>query len=211
MKQRLPFFIKALLLGGAICAVNALAAAKDTTNKKVFYRYVNDQGTKVLAQVIPPRFVRNGYEIVSINGEVLSVVPPAPPEADAVRIANERKAAREQARADVQLRRTYSTTGEIEAAKNRTLQDLRNNINVLQANLLSVRTQLKDQEAHAAMVERNGKKISDEVLNNISTLQTEEKDVLLQIKQRELEYQATADKYDQDKKRFIEITSPKTP
>ena len=211
MKQRLPFFIKALFLGGAICAVNALAAAKDTENKKVFYRYVNEQGTKVLAQVIPPRFVRNGYEIVSLTGEVLSVVPPAPPEADAERIANERKAAREQARADIQLRRTYSTTAEIDAAKNRTLQDLRNNINVLQANLLSVRTQLKDQEAHAAMVERNGKKVSDEVLNNINTLQAEEKDVLLQIKQRELEYQATADKYDQDKKRFVEITTPKKP
>jgi len=157
MKQRFPFFIKALLIGGAIYAANALAADKDA-DKKVFYRYVNEQGTKVLAQTIPPRFVRNGYEVVSITGEVLSVVPPAPPEADAARVATERKAAREQARADLQLRRTYSTASEIDAAKSRNLQDLRNNINILQANLLSVRAQLKDQETHAATVERNGKK-----------------------------------------------------
>lgn len=206
MKQRFPFFIKALLISGAIYAANAMAADKDA-DKKVFYRYVNEQGTRVLAQTIPPRFVRNGYEVVSITGEVLSVVPPAPPEADAVRVANERKAAREQARADLQLRRTYSTASEIDAAKTRNLQDLRNNINILQANLLSVRAQLKDQETHAATVERNGKKVSDDVLNNINTLRTEEKDVLAQIKQRELEYQAASDKYDQDKKRFIEITS----
>lgn len=207
MKQRIPFLIKVLLIGGSICASIAFAE-KDSENKKVFYRYVNGQGTKVLAQTIPPQFVRNGYEIVSISGDVISVVAPAPPEADAARVAKEKKAAKEQARIDLQLRRTYSTVNEIDGAKSRNLRDLRDNINILQANLLSVRSQLKDQETHAATVERNGKKISDEILNNIQTLRGEEKDIVTQIKQRELEYQAASDKFDQDRKRFLEINKP---
>jgi hypothetical protein len=178
---------------------------------KVFYRYVNEKGVKVVAQSMPPKYVPAGYEVVSLHGDVIKVVPPAPPASEVERIANEKKAAREQAVADVQLRRSYSTPGDIEAAKKRNLEELRGNTTILEANLVSARSQLKDQEAHAAKLERAGQKVSDDILNNINTLRAEEKDILAQIKQRQVEYQAASDKYDQDKKRFIEITATPKP
>ena len=187
----------------------ASANTQAQTDKKVFYRYTTNEGHKVVSQTIPPQYIRNGYELLTIRGEILKVVPPAPAEADAERIANERKAAKEQAKKDIELRRTYSSEQDIDSAKTRNLQELQNTINILQANLSSVKMQLKTQEAHAASVERSGKTLSGDILKNISTLRTEEKELNIQIKQRETEYQHSADKYEQDKLRFIEISKPK--
>lgn len=208
MKNRLPLFLALLVWGGFGLAFSASAEEAKTKNK-TFYRYTNAQGTKVIGQTIPPQHVRAGYEIVTINGEVIKVVAASPSEADAQRVAKERKMAREQARADLVLRRTYSKAHEIDAAKARHLIDLRNNINILQASFLSVKSQLKEQETHAATMERSGQKVPEDIVSNITTLRTEEKDVAAKIKQREIELQAAADKFDKDKKRFVEIN--KTP
>jgi len=206
MKQRLDSLLMCILAGSVIAVLGVGAHAAGETNKKVFYRYTDNQGHKVVAQTIPPQFVHNGYELLSLNGQVLKVVPPAPPEADAERITAERKAAKEQARIDLDLRRTYSSVKDIDSAKARNLQELVNTINILQANVASTKKQLKVQEEHAANIERSGKTVSDDVLKNIATLRAEEKDLNVQIKQRETEYQTAATKYDQDKARFIEIT-----
>ena len=207
MKQLPQLIRKLFLIGSLIMVVSANTQAQ--TEKKVFYRYTTNDGHKVVAQTIPPQYVRNGYEMLSLSGDVLKVVPAALPEADAVRIAKERKAAKEQAKIDVDLRRAYSSVQDIDSAKTRNLQELQNMINILQANLGSVKSQLKAQEAHAASVERSGKTLSGDIVKNISTLRTEEKELNVQIKQRETEYQHSADKYEQDKLRFIEISKPK--
>lgn len=211
MKQRLSFMLKLLLIGGLFMTVSAttLAQTKGDENKKIFYRYTDNAGHKVVGQSIPPQYVRNGYEMLTLSGEILKTVAPAPPEADAERIAKERKAAKEQARSDLELRRTYSSLQDIDSAKTRNLQELVNTINILQANLASTRAQLKIQEGHAASIERNGKTVTDDVLKNITTLRSEEKDLNAQIKQREAEHQTAAAKYDQDRNRFIEITGAK--
>lgn len=196
-----------LLIGGFVIAISGHALAQ--TEKKMFYRYTTNDGHKVVSQTIPPQYIRNGYELLTIGGEIVKVVPPAPPEAEAERIANERKAAKEQARMDTELRRTYSSVQDIESAKTRNLQELQNTVNILHANLSSVKLQLKAQESHAASIERSGKTLSNEVLKNIASLRTEEKDLKVQIKQRETEHQNSADKFERDKLRFIEISKPK--
>jgi membrane-associated HD superfamily phosphohydrolase len=187
----------------------ASLGARAQTEKKMFYRYTTNAGHKVVSQSIPPQYIRNGYELLTMTGEIVKVVPPAPAEADAERIANERKVAKEQAKLDKELRQTYSSPQDIEDAKVRNLQELMNTVSILQANLVSVKSQLKVQEAHAANIERSGKALTSEVLNNITTLRTDDKDLNVQIKQREAEYQLAAAKYDKDKLRFIEITKPK--
>ncbi len=212
MKQRFPTIAtllalsKRAVIGGLLLVASGNTLAQD---KKVFYRYTTSEGTKVVSQTIPPQYIRNGYELLTIGGEVLKVVPPAPPAADAERIAKERKAAKEQAKRDLELRRTYSSVKDIESAKARNLQELVNTISILQANLANVKSQLKVQEQHAASIERTGKTVSDEVLKNINTLKTEERDLNVQITQRQKEYDGAAEKYEQDKLRFIEITTPK--
>lgn len=203
MKQARTFLLTTVLIGSFLGAVGCFAA--DKTAPKVFYRYVNEQGVKVVAQTIPPSAVRGGYEMVSISGEVLKVVPPSPSEKDAERMAEEKLKAREQAKSDLQLRRSYSSIKEIEAAKVRNLGDLRSNIDLLKANTLSVKAQLKTQESNAAARERTGQAIPEDLLKNITNLRAEEKEIQIQIEQREKEFQEISDRYDQDKKRFLEI------
>ena len=206
MKNRIYIVVSALLL--SCFSLTAHAAKSDAdTNGRVFYRYINEQGNKVIAQTISPKYVRAGYEVVNLRGEVIKVVAASPSEAEAERVNNEKAKARLQAENDLLLHRSYSNVSDIDAAKARNLLELNNNINILQANLTSVKSQLQVQEQHAAATERSGRKASDEVLNNIKTLRSEEKEVNSQIKQRQQELETVANKYDADKKRFIQISS----
>lgn len=209
MKNRLNLCWCVLLFSCALQVNAAATPAQSSQANKVFYRYVNEQGTKVIAQAIPPQYVRGGYEVITASGEVIKVVAPSPTEADLQRVNKEKTAAKAQAQSDLQLHKNYSNVSDIDAAKARNLLELGSNITILQANLVSVKAQLKDQEAHAAAIERSGSKPSDEIIGNIKTLRSEEKDVALQIKQRQLELREASEKYDRDKKRFLEINQPK--
>ena len=176
---------------------------------RVYYRYINEQGNTVLNHSIPPQYVRRGYEVVSLSGEVLRVVEPAPSEEDAERIAREKAIITDQAEEDALLRRRYSNLNDIDAIKRRSLLELKSNIDILQGNLSSTRQQIERQETQAAALERGGRTVPPETFKLISDLQTEEKDIQLQIKHRELEYQSQSDKFDQDRHRFTELLQEK--
>lgn len=204
MKILLAHLFTALLLA------SAFAVANTKGNTKVYYRYVNDQGVKVLDHSIPPKYVRRGYEVVSMSGEVLRVVQPAPSEEEAERVARERAMEAEQEKADALIRRRYSNVSDIEAVRRRSLLELQNNIDILQGNLSSTRIQIEQQHAQAAAVERSGRTVSNDLLKLLTNLQEEERDIQLQIKQREMEYQSLSDKFDQDQRRFEELNKPST-
>jgi hypothetical protein len=67
-----------LTLSGILWLSLPVAAKEEYAPGSVFYRYTNDQGVRVLSQSIPPRYVPNGYEVISRTGRVLKVVEPAP-------------------------------------------------------------------------------------------------------------------------------------
>lgn len=184
---------------------NLLITSQVIAAERIYYRYTNEDGVQVLNSMIPPEYVSKGYEVVSLNGEVLKVVEPAPSEEEAEQVALERKARLEQERRDKLLRRRYSSVNDIEAAKARGLQELRGNISILNSNLSNVRAQIAAGQKQAAIIERGGRSVSDTLLNNLSTLQSEEQNILLQIKNREQEYQLVSDKFDRDMLRFKEI------
>lgn len=184
---------------------NLLITSQVIAAERVYYRYTSEDGVQVLNSMIPPEYVSKGYEIVSLNGEVLKVVEPAPSEEEAEQVALERKARLEQERRDKLLRRRYSSVKDIEAAKARGLQELQGNISILNSNLSNVRAQIAAGQKQAAIIERGGRSVSDTLLNNLSTLQSEEQNILLQIKNREQEYQSVSDKFDRDMLRFKEI------
>lgn len=190
-------------------AASAQAPAKSGEEfGKVIYRYKNAQGVTVMDSTIPSEYVAKGYEIVSRNGKVLKVVSPAPVGEAADKARKQRLLAEELARTDVQLRRSYSNVADIDAAKARNLQSLQGNIDILEANLSGVRTKLQAAQARAASMERGGKAVPDNLLQSIRDMEQEDKDIQSQIKQRQVELQGVSDKFDSDRKRFIEITPP---
>lgn len=183
-----------------------VALAQQTTNKStVIYRYKNKEGVTVLDSKIPAEYVNDGYEIVSRSGKVLKVIAPVAKGPEGERLRQEKLLREEQAREDVQLRRSYSNVTDIDSAKARNLESLRGNISILQANLTSARKRLQEYQSQAATVERSGRQLPDELLKNINNLVQEEKDIQVQILQREQEYKTVEEKFDRDRVRFIEI------
>jgi len=201
--------MRSLLLVLITCSsllMSGLVAAQKETASKVMYRYKNKEGVTVLDSTIPPQYVNNGYEIMSFSGKVLKVIAPVTQGAEGQRLYREKLQREERERDDIQLRRSYSNVADIDAAKNRNLESLRGNIGILQANLSSARSRLQTYQGQAAAIERTGRQLPEDLLKNISNLEQEEKDLHVQIQQREEEYKEVAKKFDEDRKRFIEIT-----
>jgi hypothetical protein len=188
-----------LLLSGWVFAQNS-------TSSKVIYRYKNKDGVTVLDSKIPPEYVNDGYELLSLSGKVVKVIKPVVQGAEGERLYRERMLREEREREDIQLRRSYSNVADIDAAKSRNLESLRGNIGILQANLTSARSCLKSYQSQAAAIERAGRQLPDDLLKNINNLVQEESDIQTQIQQREAEYKTVEQKFDTDRKRFIEIT-----
>lgn len=174
---------------------------------KLVYRYKNNDGVTVMDNKIPAEFASKGYEIVSTTGKLIKVVPPSLTKEEAEKQKAEKLAREERLKADIELRRSYSAIADIEAAKERNLASLSANIGILKSNLDSTRQELTNETARAASFERSGRKVTNELLKKIEGLQNKEKDLAQQIKQREKEYKVVSDKFEADKKRFIEITS----
>lgn len=183
-------------------------AATPEGNAAVIYRYKNAQGITVLDSTIPSEFVSKGYEVLSRSGKVLKVVAPALAPELAAKALAERQAREAQEKMDIELRRSYSNVSDIEAAKARNLESLKGNIEILEANLLRMRSKLSDEQARAAALERTGAPITEDVLNSIAALEQEERDIEAQILQRQQESKEVAAKFDADRKRFLEITKP---
>ena len=180
--------------------------AQNSTSSKVIYRYKNKDGVTVLDSKIPPEYVNDGYELLSLSGKVLKVIKPVVQGAEGERLYRERVLREEREREDIQLRRSYSNVADIDAAKSRNLESLRGNIGILQANLTSARSRLKSYQSQAAAIERAGRQLPDDLLKNINNLVQEESDIQTQIQQREAEYKTVEQKFDTDRKRFVEIT-----
>lgn len=186
--------------------MSGVVAAQNTTASKVIYRYKNKDGITVLDSTIPPEYVNNGYEVMSLSGKVLKVIVPVVQGAEGERLQREKAQRAEREREDIQLLRSYSNVADIDAAKSRNLESLRGNINILQANLTSARSRLQAYQSQAAGIERGGRQLPEDLLKNINNLVQEEKDIQEQIQQREEELKTVEQKFDADRERFIKIS-----
>lgn len=165
-----------------------------------YYRYVNEEGVKVLGHSIPPQYVANGYEVLSANGRVISVVEPAP---DPELVEIERAKAVLKAKYE-QLSRRYSTVRDIEAAKQRKLTHVEASILLVESSIDNIQDEIDSITARAASFERAGKAVPQQTLDMLKAL-NEKMDATLAIKeQRFNEKQSIVDRFAAEKKLFTE-------
>lgn len=165
---RLPLLLSVLL--------PALAGAGE------LYRYVNDKGVIVLdRQGVPPEYIGKGYDVLSDQGRVVRVVPPAPTAAERQRLQAEKA----QATSDAQLLRLYSSLDDVDRARERKLTELDGAVGAARGNLQSLRTQQANLQGQAAEQERAGRVVPESLLVQISNIQGEQESLLKDIERFE--------------------------
>lgn len=163
------------------------------------YRYVNDEGTKVISSSIPPRYVGKGYEVLSPNGRVMQVIPPEPSPEDREKADQEKALLAE---FEV-LSRRYSSTKDIEAARDRRLASLDTNISILRGNISNLNSQIEALMSNAATYERAGKTVPPHIFTSIDELKSEVRSAEEVLVERRAEHQEIFDKFADDVETYL--------
>ncbi|WP_066960051.1 hypothetical protein [Microbulbifer sp. Q7] len=190
----------ALALAGALLTMDVGAADQGWDGKKL-YRYTNEHGVQVLDDVVPPRYVAGGYEVLTPSGRILEVVAP---ELTGKELA-EKKRREARLEADLQLLRRYNSIADIESARKRKLAIVRQDIAILRSNIASLNRQVQSEESAAARTQRNGGTVSAELLERIKALREEVNVVNERLSLREKEAVAINSEFDQAASRYQEI------
>lgn len=165
-KMRISALLVALAGYLFVCSPNSLAQIK-------YYRYVNNDGVKVISHTIPPEYAQKGYEVITHTGKVLEVVAAAPDPEELKQQEMVRAKERELMAEYEVLARRYSSTKEIYAARDRRLAHLDANIAILRSNIGNINGQVETLMKRAAEVERSGRDVPQQILQNIEETRTE--------------------------------------
>ena len=204
MTLRLAIKTLALLVAGFV-AVSALAAR----SADYLYRYVNDKGVTVINYSIPPEFVHKGYEILNRDGSVHKVIPRSLTEEELADQSSAAYQARVEAEEAERLRKwdeslllRYSSIEDIEAARDRALNELRIRVSILQGNVRSLQGQVESNQRRAADAERRGRPVPANIVATIDGLNDEIVETERQINERRREMEVVNEGFQRDIDRF---------
>ena len=152
-----------LLITASLMTTSASAAT--------LYRYVNNEGVTVLDRTIPPEFVPQGYSILNERGEVLKVVPRALTEEEKAALRVEQQKLAEQAARDAELRRLYRTPDDVDHAMVAWVNRLNVEISLANGQLNAKKAELIVLQSAAADIERAGKPVTPELMEQIEKVE----------------------------------------
>jgi hypothetical protein len=128
--------------------------------KGALFRYKNEQGTLVTSHILPPEMAYRGYQIVTVGGDILQTVAPAPTEAEKDKILQ----AIEQEKYDKSLLLRYGSLAELLRAQKRKMEEMEAKRSVLLSNQSNLKAQIEAEQAKAANFERQGRPVPDLIL-----------------------------------------------
>jgi len=166
------------------------------------YRYVDRNGTLVIdRQGVPPEYAGKGYDVLNEQGRVIRKVAQALPAEELER----RERARQQALADEQLRKLYSSVEDVDRAKARKLSELEGLMQIKKANLESARqvqTQLMEQ---AAVLQRNGQTLPADIQARLDAAAADQVRLQADLDRYETIRRKTTAAFDSDRARMQEL------
>ncbi|MDB2441261.1 hypothetical protein N9338_00590 [Luminiphilus sp.] len=176
------------------------------------YRYKNDVGGTVVDWHVPAEFAGRGYEVLSLQGEVLEVVTR---QLSSAELENKDLVKRLQQDAAVERARLaewdrflllrYSTVEDIDAAQERSLRELKIRLSVLFSNRRSARARLEKVLARVADLERRGEAAQQQDLDTIAGLRAEIESRSRAIADRETQVVAVTKEFNDDRDRFAQL------
>jgi hypothetical protein len=194
-----------------LCAVILLTLPL-SANSRDLYRYTNDEGNMVVDDRVPTEYVSRGYEVLNQKGVVIKVVPRELTEEELeqqgiqIKIAAAAVAEQERLRKwDESLLLRYSTIGDIEAARERALRDLRIRVSILKSNTRSLKQQVENYQTVAADIERSGGTVDLTRLKTIEELQSDIAITERSVIDRQAEVKRVQEDFELDIGRFEQL------
>ena len=186
----------ALLLLGMLGAMAAQAE---------LYRYVDDKGVVVLDRHgVPPQYIGRGYEVLTDQGRVTRVVPPAPTAQERQRVLE----AQARAGTDAQLLRLYASVEDVERAKARKLAELDSVLGITRGNLQSLRSQQANLQSQAANHERAGREVPAQLLSQIDNLRKEQASLQRDVQRYKQARKQAEISFASERERVAELLGP---
>ena len=195
-----------------LCLILAALLLATQASADNLYRYKNDVGGTVVDWHVPAEFAGRGYEVLSLQGEVLEVVTR---QLSSAELKNkdlvkrlQQDAAVEQARLaewDRFLLLRYSTVEDIDAAQERSLRELKIRLSVLFSNRRSSRARLEKVLARVADLERRGAEAQQQDFETIAGLRAEIESRSRAIADREAQVVAVTKEFNDDRDRFAQL------
>ena len=168
-----------LIIWGVLLALvvgHSLVAAEQ--RGKQLYRYKGTEGQTVLNDVISPEFAHKGYSILNAKGRVIEVVPRSLTEEELVaqgaslqEAKRRRELAAIQKEKDQQLLIMYSDIADAERARDSKLEALDVMVSINNSNIMRLQKEYDQVQEQAAGSEREGKKVPDRLIEEMSRLE----------------------------------------
>jgi hypothetical protein len=196
----------------AMLASDISFAAKNPDHKIRMYKYKDKDGLTIIKDHLPTDVVARGYTIVDKYGNAVEVVPPVKTEEQKAeedrRLAAakaEQKRIQRQLRVDNDLLRQFTTSVDLERARDNQIKSIQVEIGIRASNTHRIKNQLKKYQTNAANFERRGQPIPKALEDNIkiSLNQIEESEAFITIKNNEQD--VIRSRFKRDIKRFEEL------
>lgn len=182
------------MIATALASVSLSLLTPKVFAEQILYRYVDEQGIKVINYSIPAKYTVEGYEVISPSGQILKVVPPALTAEELEKKGELRKLQQDFAL----LQRRYASAEDMQAAKLRRLVNINTNISILKGNISGIKTRMANLMSTAADQERSGKQVSAQLLQQLINARAELAVGKSALNRRLEEYKRVSDKFDND-------------
>lgn len=201
-----PTFRSARLLVALALAALPLSAAAQS------YRCVGKDGKKYYGQAVPPQCIGQPTEQLNAQGMVVRRIDAQASAADQAAKAKEAEEKRkrdvilkEESRKNKALLSTYTSEADIELARKRALEDNQKAVKETETRIAALKKRQTDLKKEMEFFQGKNKppaKMEQEMKDNDFSIGTQEN--LLAQKKKEVD--SINAKYDEDKKRYIELT-----
>lgn len=179
------------------------------------YKWVDEKGVTQYGDVIPPQYAGQGKVELNKRGIAIKKTDPAPTAEQIAQRALQLQLQKqqdqlklEQKRKDMALLNTYTSTAEIDRARDRHVGQAELVIRSTETRLAPVDARLLALRKQANALLRAGQPVPAKLKKDIDLAKIESRGLHDTIAQKRAESQSIRDKFDGDKNRFIELSQP---
>jgi len=181
------------------------------------FKWTDEKGVTHYGEAIPPEYKDQAAQEMNSSGVTLrkwdsAVTAASTPEQrkaaeeKAAREREEKQRAFEQRRRDLALVNTYTSTREIDDARDRTLQLPTQAIRGLEPRLKRAQDRLSTLQQQALGLTKAGKRVPDALQSDIAEQKLEVETIQADIERHKVQIEVIKAKYEQDKRRYLEVT-----